>query len=81
MYFVWYVRTGEVLQRISMPLNVNGIAFGGPNLDILFVPAEKIAFNLLSGEQIGGIDGGQGTVLMITGHNATGFPTQKMCIQ
>lgn len=72
-------RTKKVVRTIQLPAEiVTGVAFGGPNLDILFVTTASKAFALDSGRIVSNFSPASGTVYMIRGLGARGFPGRKL---
>lgn len=59
---------------------VTDLAFGGPNLDILFVTTGSKAFDLGSGKVLSNFSPESGTVYMIKGLDAKGYPGRKLCL-
>lgn len=62
-------RTGSLLQELPMPVEqVTSVAFGGPNLDILFVTTAKMP---IGGEQ----KPPRGSTFIVTGLGVKGQPS------
>lgn len=70
-------RKGETVQEIQIPARkVTSVAFGGPNLDILYVttasaPVNAEAIGLHSDDKQTNLDG---RLFKVTGLDAKGFP-------
>lgn len=80
---VTYYRTGQVVQAINIPAQVLGsVAWGGVNLDILFVTTYSSVRNINTGENDKNFKftNGSGQVFMVNGLNARGVPGRPACV-
>ncbi|CAK1541935.1 unnamed protein product [Leptosia nina] len=68
-------RTGELLQKVPIPVaQVTSVAFGGPDLDVLFVTTANIDFGLAPGPQAG-------STFVVTGLGVKGLPSHNYVLQ
>lgn len=67
--------------KIKIPAEiVTALAFGGPNLDVLFVTTGSKAFELSSGNVLSSFSPGSGLIYMIKELDTQEFPGRKLCI-
>lgn len=73
-------RTHKLLKVIEMPTQlVVNLAFGGPNLDVLFVTSAKGTLGIYSGKSTNQtLTDVAGSLFMIEGLNARGFNGRKL---
>lgn len=69
------------MKKIHLPAEiVTNLAFGGPNLDILFITTGSKAFALDSGKVLSNFSPESGTIYMIKGLKAKGYSGRKLCL-
>lgn len=69
------------MKKIQLPAEiVTNVAFGGPNLDILFITTGSKAFALGSGKVLSNFSPASGTLYMIKGLKAKGYSGRKLCL-
>lgn len=77
-----FSRTSQTVERIKIPAEaVAAVTFAGPNLDILVVSTDKSPFNLTTGgisDRI--ISPLSGSIFMVKGLGAQGYPGRQLCI-
>lgn len=77
----YFFRTSQLLETIEIPAEaVANVAFGGLNLDILFVSTDKAPFDFTTGgisTKI--ISPLSGSIFMVTGLGETGYPARPAC--
>lgn len=76
-------RTSCLLEKIELPTPVfANLAFGGPNLDTVFVTTGTIASDIFSGAPTNAtLASSAGMLIMIKGLNSKGYKGQKLrCI-
>lgn len=60
---------------------MNGVAFGGPKLDKLFVTTGSSIFNIFAGTPANDtLTSSAGALFMISGLDAKGFAGKKLCL-
>lgn len=70
--FVWHSSTGKVEFEIKFPaVQITSVAFGGPNLDILYVTSASMD----SFRKYGDLDG---SLFQVTGLGVKGLPASKV---
>lgn len=77
-----FFSTGKIVYVIKIPAQVCGsLAWGGKNLDILFVTTYSKVRNIFTGENEDvPFTAESGQLFMVTGLNDKGFPARKACI-
>lgn len=70
------------MERIKIPAEpVASVAFGGPNLDILFVSTDQMPFNTTTGGiSERNISPLSGSIFMVKGLNTKGYPARPIWI-
>ena len=77
-----HFRSKKVVKKIQIPAEVcSSVSFGGKNLDTLFVTTGQRGFDFNTGVLTNIRYGGQsGSVFMVKGLNAKGFPRRRLCL-
>lgn len=67
-------KTGKILRRIALPAEcVTSVAFGGPNLDVLFVTTSRVSLT----EAEGAKQPAAGSVFAVVNLGVKGFPMYR----
>lgn len=80
--YSYSLRTKERVQVINLPTQVvNGVAFGGPEMDKIFVTTGSTIYDIYSGSPANEtISSSAGGLFMISGLGAKGYAGRKLCI-
>lgn len=75
-----YLRTSTVVNTINFPVkSLNGLAFGGPQHDILFVVASSNLLDITNSQVVGQVSNGS-SLYMVTGLGAMGPELSRFVI-
>lgn len=69
-----------MVNTVKLPVHgLNGLAFGGPNHDIIFITASRILTDKITSQVIGEVTNGS-SLYMVTGLGAKGYKLSRLVI-